>query len=403
LLECQYLGCSNPLKKGAYTCVEHSCSNVKCTNPINIEIQKYCSRCVCLWRNCKEFKENQEWCKKHTCDHKGCEEGARTYCEDHRCSFEKCDQHINSNKENDKNYCINHQCKVLDCEEQRKIQTPPRYWYHQNEFCSKHGEYCVNHSCKGHDCFNKSRNDSKHCSRHSCVLKHCYNSAGQFICYDHEESRVIKCSKWHIKKGGYKNDQMMKLSYYLECKQVDLKLLWLNLCANEDYIEFVSGFKKQMWIALSGWKNNGVCKDIREIIFYEYLKQTIIYYFDKKCYDCVRICSLGCGEIWWPYNPNCKTHVCSKDQCHKLKYKELNVCLEHKCHRDKCNNETYKNTKFCNSHLCPLCRIGGTFKSNNFCKQCSCKKRIPNEYGTVFCSNPKIFGSKDGFCMDHAL
>ena len=269
------------------------------------------------------------------------------------------------------------------------------------------------------DFFTKNSNKKiteKYCGNHCCIIKDCNNSTYSFICAEHLKDikldpenpfaiiKEIQCERWHKNNCGYNNDKMMELSKYLKKnpKKIDIKLLWLSLCSSEGVVDFVNGFKKGTWVLLAGLKKKEVCKDIRELIFYEYLKATIIYYFDKNCYDCVRICSQKeCGEIGWYYNPNCKIHVCSKDNCHELKYKTINVCLEHKCHRDKCNNSTHNQTKFCNKHLCPLCRICGTFRGNNFCKKCACKKIIPNEYGTVFCPNPKAFGSKDGFCIEH--
>jgi hypothetical protein len=437
-VECEYLKCSEYPKDGRFMCEKHSCGNKKCLNSINIDSEKYCSRCVCRMGRCREQKINKDWCDEHTCKSNNCEAGTTDmYCDNHECNFRGCENEVHDSLSDDANggdnsdnskkqYCRIHQCKVLNCS--KEIKEHVKYGCGYRVIDTNYGEHCINHSCKVENCLNMKI--KVYCANHCCIVKDCKKEGLPFICSltNHLNPFYIpgktQCREWHTSRNGsrgsYNFDDMMLLSKYLTFShlKIDMKLMWLSLVSKIDLIDFVNGFKKSALIVLSGLKNNRVCKDIREIIYYEYLKRTIIHYFHKKCYDCVRICSQKkCGEVGWPYNENCKTHICSKYECHNLKYaphndsknslmkyvknrNSLNVCLEHKCHRD-CKNEVYNGTKFCNRHLCPLCRVGGTYKSNNFCKKCACKKKIPNEYGTVFCSNPKSFGSKDGFCSDH--
>lgn len=271
-----------------------------------------------------------------------------------------------------------------------------------------YGNYCNEHSCKIQHCLNKRYNQKPLCHEHNCISKDCDTIGYSFICYEKCKLKLvpnIQCKKWHNKSGGSENDEMMRLSRIIKIgHEIDHILLWKKINLLPEYVDFSIGFKQTAYSLLHVLRVYGVPKQIRKMIFYEYLLESIQLYFDKCCYKCVKICSKEtCGSIGWPYNKECKTHVCLSVNCNKLKYKNFKFCTDHKCKTVTCDKQTYGKMDHCKWHLCPLCRVYGVRGKMNFCKKCRCKKQIQNEHGLARCDNPKYYGdkNKNGFCMDH--
>jgi hypothetical protein len=386
---CAYVNCINEPLKGSIVCQMHCCKNDGCLNVISGQYnnKNYCDNCVC--RCCDQRKVNDMYCLDHTCKYEGCHEYIHTYrhiyefCNAHICSFYNCENGVIQNGK----YCLDHTCCIKNCLD--GIKTGFVHSFKPN------AGYCKNHSCDANNCLEIKYMNRSHCASHLCSVEGCDQNSYGYTCHKHTITRV-KC--WHT-KGNYKKCNIMEISRLITMgHKFDKKLLWKQLYKSNN--NFYIGFQPLGYSLLYVLKLNGVCKDIREIIFFEYLVTTIQYYFNKKCSDCVMICSKEkCGMIGLPYDPGCKTHVCSKDGCSKLKYKTLNVCIGHKCKH--CTKEIHNKTEFCRKHLCPICNVRCIADGYNFCRMCRCKQRITNSYGTVRCENPVYNEKNNIFCLEH--
>ncbi len=248
--------------------------------------------------------------------------------------------------------------------------------------------------------------NKNYCVSHLCIIKGCGESAYSLMCVGHSMGKT-QCRDRHC--ASYNDCDMIVLTKTVkENSNIDWKILWIQISKKNTLADFALGFKQLAYSLLYVLKHRGLCKDLRQLIFYEYLSAAIQFYFSKKCYKCVRICSQEtCGAIGWPYNPTCNTHVCKVKGCSNVKYKTIHknkarnklydVCFDHKC--KKCPREVHSDTKYCHNCLCPLCRKIGTRGNNHFCKSCRCKYRVENKYGKVRCVNPIIYGSNH--CSEH--
>lgn len=388
--ECIYVECTNVALKDSSVCQLHCCKNHGCLNIINGHQYitsgnqyntNYCKLCVCP--DCDKVKINKNGCIDHTCKYDGCDErtsrNSHKACDAHTCSNSNCSYVVVKYGK----YCSSHSCTIKNC------------FNHVKQYYHDRAIYCTDHSCNDKYCLDIKYKDRMYCASHLCSVEGCNRDSYGYTCCFHTISRV-KC--WHT-KGNYKKNSIMEISKLITMgHKFDKKLLWRQLYKSNN--NFYIGFQKLGYSLLYALKLNGVCKDIREVIFFEYLVATIRHYFGKRCSDCVMICSKEkCGMIGLPYDPECKMHVCSKDSCSKLRYKALNICIEHKCKH--CTKEIHNKTKFCRKHLCPICNVNCIADGYNFCRMCRCSTRVKNNYGTIRCVNP-IYGVPGGkVCLEH--
>lgn len=359
---CNLIGCdyeckkNNESKQNIYFCTNHTCGNTSCNN-FNCRLKDgskdgskdgdFCEKCRCSYTSCINLKINEHSCEDHTCNHDTCNRqkchsnygmnGIPDYCEYHICKRDECQDIVFAPDTGKYKYCVQHLCKIRNCFKERRSES----------YCSC--DYCEDHSCRIVTCNNKKYNDSDLCLYHECIYPKCIERKqtwDHFLCYKHSRSRSpysmhehsireisITCSQEHngsnhkkrcgiysIKKTqGLQDDAMMYLcKIFVKIHDISIvKTSWFTLSNIKEVKDFYAGMRKNMHIILYGLKMNGVCKNLREMIFWLYLKTVVIHYFEKECYYCVRTCSESvCGAIAWPYSKNCRQHTCTHSNSH---------------------------------------------------------------------------------------
>ena len=399
-----------------------------CKSRIYDAFLDYCEDCskktkYCIYKNCMQ-KHLPNFC----------------FCEQHTCKGENC-----LNMAYDKNhFCLSCLCEVSYCHNEKILG----------------GKYCYNHTCQKEGCLNKYG-----CELHKCEYYYCeqLKHPGKRLCHTHTSCCVIGCdnmSYTHDTKilccDHYIN-KMRKFAKCLKCDAYcDMKFLGGALNYELDMIlvlkkvskscfGFANVMKKSICFLISVLKMYQIPKDIQKIIISKHILFNIQHYFTEKCYNCITRCSKDiCGSNEWPFDMNCKTHMCTVDGCFKPKFGDdfmlcddhlcrkgacLNACIEgsrfcnshvcnisgcydrrvsnlrgknslycesHKCRIRECRKQSYKNTGYCNNHLCPLCRTKAVC-NRHYCKECTCSKH----FGRMRCDNPITFNSE--YCTDHTL
>lgn len=380
---CAYTDCSAQQVPGSIVCQEHCCKNNGCLNAIldKYNNKDYCDKCVCAC--CKKLKINDKYCLDHTCRYDNCHNYGNKFCDEHMCKAYDCSNGIVHNGE----YCLNHTCSIENCVNRIK-----------SNYTYTRPSYCNNHSCDTSTCSERKYMNRPLCVSHLCTVDGCDQSSYGYLCHNHSIIDT-RCRNKHLRGDNYRNCSMMKISKLIKSEhKLDKKILWRQLYNSNN--NFYVGFLKLGYSLLSVLRQNSVCKDVRQIIFYEYLLSTIKYYFDRECYNCVMICKKEkCGKVGLPYDSGCKMHVCSMPKCGKLRYKELKICIDHKCKH--CTKVTCNDKQFCRRHLCPLCNTNCIADGYNYCRMCRCKQRINNGYGSIRCENPVCNEMGDRRCLEH--
>jgi hypothetical protein len=335
---CEYIGCTEK------NCLVHKCK--KCNF---IAEHEYCNSCQCEVKYCEKEKI-RKYCQGHGCNYKNCKilkYEMSNYCEKHKCKY--CREKVFKN-----DGCENHVC--------RKCETLS---YHP---------YCELHRCEKYLCKNMSYKDKDKCLEHACLIKGCENNSDSYkyktlFCYDHSKNYVNCSKKAYIHNDAFR--PWMKFAELIKADNIDISFLWAKI-SNRIQDNFSTTFLKCSFSLFYSLKQYQVPKDIRKIIFYEYLKKNILYFFEEKCYDCAKICDKEkCGYVDFPYNKKCETHACKIKDCENLKYLEISICLEHKCL--SCMEEKLYKTDYCRKHLCPFCMEQQVSNNSNFCKNCRCE------------------------------
>jgi hypothetical protein len=441
---CAHVDCDNVLADlDSWCCEYHSCSRTTCANPVT-EMRGgtgLCMECVCKYTSCKKMNlDNSNFCQYHECKncHGYCDvsNSSLGYCRSCQCRYcydKKIDGH---------DYCIKHMCFVEECYE--GSCRDPNTGNRLSNFCEKHickfcperrllnhtvckkhicklcddivakldeekdSEYCNEHKCIEKSCPYSKLNNRTRCMYHTCIVEDCEEvvSGDKMLCDSHGSDPVCGCVT------GY--------NFYLHCSplltisralaqlktSINWKFAWTVIKASKKasikrFREALMNTCKTMLVILH---RNGVPKDIRKLMFYDYyLPATIEEYFKEECVDCLTICNDKCEGIGWPHSRTCKTHVCWTEGCNILKdTKESNYCKKHTCGDIMCHKEIYKDKGLCGIHLCPLCRQYGTAPGLHICQKCQCNYTYPetkkidnnnNEIIFVRCLNPKMNGS----------
>lgn len=417
---CIYKNCYKKLVHDSLFCMDHKCKKTSCKNDKK-DNKLYCKDCKCL------CCENIYPCKNHLCPYENCNEYNKyncnnseysNACEEHECLVcpNVCRENYKGNCDENQKICLKHKCTVINCNKVVYDFTPKKS--KKYKIISK---FCKNHKCEEKDCKNKTYINRNNCIDHICPFKNCektktYNS---ILCESHicENICCSDSNEFYILNSLNNHDKLNNINW---------KIAWIKICNYKTYSinfdPFINWFKKTSYVLFFSLKQNNkqnnIHKDIRKIIFYQHLKNTVNFYFSgKKCYLCLLKCYKGCKsyEIKDCPGKNCTLHFCDKKDCTKDKFKvfvgrfeveKYNYCKDHKCQESiTCKENPYKyvdndnkliEKQYCNKHLCPLCRTDKIF-DQSFCQNCQCKL-VTNEKR---CKNPKHYINIDGYCIEH--